>query len=125
MTEDNEPCCNKPGCCGSGPNRRDFLRFVGLGAAAAALASQGVAAESPGAVDLEKLVPADKGLKPEWVKSLFARGTPTVYRGKDLEWIGMPIGGMDVRGMRLAATPHDLATESTEAACNPLAKSKP
>jgi len=94
MPEDNEPCCNKPGCCGSGPNRRDFLRFVSLGAAAAALASQGVAAEPPGAVDLEKLIPADKGLKPEWVKSLFARGTPTVYRGKDLELIGMPIGGI-------------------------------
>jgi len=94
MTEDNEPCCNTPGCCGSGPNRRDFLRFVGLGAAAAALASQGVAAESPGAVDLEKLIPADKKLSPEWVKSLFARGTPTVYRGKDLELIGMPIGGI-------------------------------
>ena len=94
MTEDNDPCCGKPGCCGSGPNRRDFLKLVGLGAAAAALASQEVAAESPGAVDLEKLVPADKKLPPEWVKSLFARGAPTVYRGKDLELIGMPIGGI-------------------------------
>jgi len=94
MTEDNEPCCNKPGCCGSGPSRRDFLKLVGLGAAAAALARQGVAAESPGAVDQEKLIPADKGLKPEWIKSLFARGAPTVYRGKDLELIGMPVGGI-------------------------------
>jgi len=94
MTEANEPCCNKPGCCGSGPNRRDFLRFVGLGAAAAALASQGVAAGASGAVDLEKLIPADKGLKPEWVKSLFARGQPTVYHGENLKYIGMPVGGI-------------------------------
>jgi len=94
MTEDNEPCCGKPGCCGSGPNRRDFLRFVGLGAVAAALAPQEVAAESPGAVDLEKLVPADKKLSPEWVKSLFARGKPERCSGQELKYIGMPIGGI-------------------------------
>jgi len=94
MAEDNEPCCNKPGCCGSGPSRRDFLKLVGFGAAAAAFTPQGVAAESPGAVDHEKLVPADKKLSPEWVKSLFARGAPTVYRGKDIEMIGMPVGGL-------------------------------
>ena len=41
-----------------------------------------------------KLVPADKKLDPQWVKSLFERGTREVYRGKDLEKIGMPIGGL-------------------------------
>ena len=41
-----------------------------------------------------KLVPADKKLDPQWVKSLFDRGTREVYRGKDLEKIGMPIGGL-------------------------------
>jgi len=46
MTEDNEPCCNKPGCCGSGPNRRDFLRFMGLGAAAAAALAPQKAADA-------------------------------------------------------------------------------
>jgi len=44
--------------------------------------------------DFEKLVPADKKLSPDWVKSLFARGTPEVYRGKELELIGMPVGGI-------------------------------
>ena len=44
--------------------------------------------------DFEKLVPSDKKLSPEWVKSLFERGTPQVYRGKDLELIGMPVGGL-------------------------------
>ncbi len=44
--------------------------------------------------DFDRLVPADKKLRPEWVKSLFARGERTVYRGADLELIGMPIGGI-------------------------------
>ena len=44
--------------------------------------------------DFDKLVPADKKLAPEWVKSLTARGTPTVYRGEELKYIGMPVGGI-------------------------------
>lgn len=43
--------------------------------------------------DFERLVPWDKKLAPDWVASLFARGEPTVYRGADLDRIGMPIGG--------------------------------
>jgi non-lysosomal glucosylceramidase len=39
-------------------------------------------------------VPADKKLDPAWVKSLFARGEPAVYRGGELATIGMPIGGI-------------------------------
>jgi len=44
--------------------------------------------------DFEHLVPADKKLAPDWVKSLFARGTPQVLRGGDLKYIGMPVGGI-------------------------------
>ena len=44
--------------------------------------------------DFEKLVPADKRLSPEWLKSLTARGERTVYRGAALANIGMPIGGL-------------------------------
>ncbi len=40
------------------------------------------------------MIPADKKLDPAWVKSLFERGEPTVYRGAELEKIGMPIGGI-------------------------------
>jgi len=40
------------------------------------------------------LIPADKNLDPNWVKSLFDRGTPSVRRGADLKYIGMPIGGI-------------------------------
>jgi uncharacterized protein (DUF608 family) len=44
--------------------------------------------------DFDHLVPADKKLRPEWLKSLTARGEPEVYTGADLEKIGMPIGGL-------------------------------
>ena len=44
--------------------------------------------------DFDRLVPADKKLSAEWVESLFARGTPTVYRGEELKYIGMPVGGI-------------------------------
>ncbi|MBI2925149.1 MAG: hypothetical protein HYY24_05525 [Verrucomicrobia bacterium] len=44
--------------------------------------------------DFEKLVPADKKLKSEWVKSLFARGSPTIYRWPESRRIGMPVGGL-------------------------------
>ncbi|MFZ4506066.1 MAG: GH116 family glycosyl hydrolase [Fimbriimonas sp.] len=39
-------------------------------------------------------VPEDKGLDPAWVRSLTARGRRTVYSGKDLRTIGMPVGGI-------------------------------
>jgi len=44
--------------------------------------------------DFEQLVPADKKLSPEWIRSLYERGSRTVYRGGELEKIGMPIGGI-------------------------------
>jgi non-lysosomal glucosylceramidase len=44
--------------------------------------------------DFDHIVPADKKLRPEWVKSLFERGTPEILRGSDLKFIGMPIGGI-------------------------------
>jgi uncharacterized protein (DUF608 family) len=58
----------------------------------AADAAQDSAAKSA----VQSLVPADKRLDPAWVRSLFARGEPTVYRSTkhELEWIGMPIGGL-------------------------------
>ena len=44
--------------------------------------------------DFERLVPADKKLAPDWVRSLTDRGERSVYRGTDLDKIGMPIGGI-------------------------------
>jgi non-lysosomal glucosylceramidase len=72
-------------------SRRDFVRVVGAGSAAMLWARLPVMA---GPFDGTELIPADKKLRPEWVKSLFERGAPTIYRGAELEKIGMPIGGI-------------------------------
>jgi hypothetical protein len=44
--------------------------------------------------DFDNLVPADKKLTAEWVAALTQRGSRSVYRGAELEKIGMPIGGL-------------------------------
>jgi len=75
-------------------SRRDFVGIVGLGTAAVLTGSLPVMAGPFTREDFEKLVPTDKKLSLEWIKSLFARGERTVYRGKELEKIGMPIGGI-------------------------------
>jgi uncharacterized protein (DUF608 family) len=74
--------------------RRYFLKLTGAAAAGFVLSRMPVAAGPFTRKDFDKLVPADKKLHPAWVKSLFARGEPTVYRGAELEKIGMPIGGI-------------------------------
>ncbi len=87
------PSCCPSGNCGGIP-RRDFIKTLTLGAAAAAVPAMPVMAGPFEASAQDKLVPADKKLDPQWVKSLFDRGAREVYRGKDLEKIGMPIGGL-------------------------------
>ncbi|MHC4890740.1 MAG: GH116 family glycosyl hydrolase [Planctomycetota bacterium] len=42
----------------------------------------------------ERLIPAEKQLSQDAVRGLFERGSPETYRGKDLDTIGMPIGGI-------------------------------
>jgi non-lysosomal glucosylceramidase len=83
------------GCCCGAPlhlDRRDFLKMVGAGGVAAlALPVMAGPFENP---SFDVNIPADKMLSPDWVKSLFARGTPEVYRGEALHTIGMPIGGI-------------------------------
>jgi non-lysosomal glucosylceramidase len=86
-------CCKGSGCCGRETSRREFLKLAGLAAAAAALAD-GALGESAPPPDLATLVPADKKLKADWLASLTARGEPAVYRGDDLKFIGMPVGGL-------------------------------
>jgi len=44
--------------------------------------------------DFDHLVPADKKLSTDWLKALFARGTPEVLRGQELKFVGMPVGGI-------------------------------
>jgi non-lysosomal glucosylceramidase len=42
----------------------------------------------------DHLVPVDKKLDPAWVKALYEKGAPRVYRGEELVPIGMPVGGI-------------------------------
>ncbi|HEY5911830.1 MAG TPA: GH116 family glycosyl-hydrolase [Verrucomicrobiae bacterium] len=91
--------CARSSCACHAPDaarwsRRDFLRSIGVGAGAMALQPWHAMAGPFTPADFDKLVPADKKLRPEWVKSLTERGQRTVYRGADLEKIGMPIGGL-------------------------------
>ncbi|MGC8642131.1 MAG: GH116 family glycosyl-hydrolase, partial [Isosphaeraceae bacterium] len=82
------------GCCGA--SRREFLQLVGLGALASVAATDPAKAMAGpfDESDFARLVPPDKKLAPEWVKSLFARGEPTIHHGESLARIGMPVGGI-------------------------------
>ena len=103
MKNDKRATNNKPvksacrgGCCQSRMNRRDFLALTAFGTAGAVVGGRDltVMAGPFEESDYLKLIPIDKKLDPKWVKSLFARGKPKVYRGRALKRIGMPVGGI-------------------------------
>ena len=89
--------CGCGGKCGGAKlDRRRFMQVAGLGLLATsagrpliAMAGPFDAPETPGFP-----VPGDKKLTPEWVRGLYARGEKEVYRGADLDAIGMPCGGI-------------------------------
>ena len=92
---DQRGACGSDGCrCEGKPRRRDFLHTTAIGAVGLLLAPRGAMAGPFERADFEKLVPRDKKLSPEWVKSLFERGTRSVVRHPHLTNIGMPIGGL-------------------------------
>lgn len=98
MSSDSSPSkCHSSGC-GCGPtdlDRRYFLKFAGTLAAGAGLGRLPAVAGPFAAKDVaDHFVPADKKLKPEWIKALFERGERTWYSGQDLATIGMPVGGI-------------------------------
>jgi non-lysosomal glucosylceramidase len=81
--------------------RRDFLSLGGLSMLATALAPWPVMAgpfdtSALETADFAKLVPPDKKLHPDWIRSLFVRGRREVYTKTrhELRYIGMPIGGL-------------------------------
>ncbi|MEI7534028.1 MAG: GH116 family glycosyl-hydrolase [Verrucomicrobiae bacterium] len=74
--------------------RRDFLKISAASFLGLAFSRLPAMAGPFTREDFDHLVPADKKLSPDWVKSLFARGTPEVLRGGDLKFVGMPIGGI-------------------------------
>ena len=83
------------GCC-SQLNRRQFVGASG--ATLAALGTGGAIDAIAGPFDkkdvIDHFVPADKKLKPQWLKQLFEKGDRTWYSGDDLKTIGMPVGGI-------------------------------
>lgn len=97
-------CDTSSGCCGR-MDRRTFVKWTGLGAVTAASAGVGLEAIA-GPFQPEDVrdhfVPADKKLKPEWIKALFAKGDRTWYQGEDLETIAMPVGGICAGQLYLA-----------------------
>ncbi len=86
-------CCESSDCCEI--DRRMFVKLGGAGLAALA-AGMPFATAGPFDVQdtIDHFVPVDKKLHPEWVESLFARGSQTWYEGDDLKTIGMPVGGL-------------------------------
>lgn len=88
--------CDSTACgCGSSASRRTFLKLGGVTAALAAVAPFSTIAGPFEPTDTaDHCVPADKKLKPEWVKLLFARGDKQFYQRDELRMIGMPIGGI-------------------------------
>jgi non-lysosomal glucosylceramidase len=89
------PCCPNT-------NRRKFMQLVGSGIAGLYQFGWSHAAwpgtrNDPGsaeAVAADHFVPAIKDLDATWLRSLFQRGRRRSYRGKELETIGMPCGGI-------------------------------
>ncbi len=74
--------------------RRDFLKSSAATVLGLAFSRLPAMAGPFTRADFDHLVPADKKLSPDWVKSLFARGTPEVLRGSELKFVGMPVGGI-------------------------------
>ena len=94
-------CDPNSGCCSpkevevkpleNGILRRDFLKAMGLATGGVLI---GFPAFGMSNSNSDYTIPTDKGLSPEWYKSLYERGQAEVYTGKELAYIGMPIGGL-------------------------------
>ena len=72
--------------------RRDFIKVMGLGIAGLTIDFNHPL--SAGLYQKGYQIPINKNLDPDWVRSLYERGTPETYTGKDLVYIGMPVGGV-------------------------------
>jgi uncharacterized protein (DUF608 family) len=75
-------------------NRREFLKLTAATTLGLGFSHLPVMAGPFTREDFDRLVPADKKLRPEWVKSLFERGAPEMLRGGELKFVGMPVGGI-------------------------------
>jgi non-lysosomal glucosylceramidase len=73
-------------------SRREAIQLLTLGAVGMSLPGLARAQQSGGATPF--LIPADKKLSPEWLRSLAERGAPSRWKEKELTFIGMPVGGI-------------------------------
>jgi uncharacterized protein (DUF608 family) len=94
VTDDKSTCSDERCGCNSALSRREFVTLLAAAAVGVSQMSGNATAGPFDTADFDKLVPADKKLSPEWLKSLFERGTPRIHRGAELRYIGMPIGGI-------------------------------
>ena len=92
---DQECSCGSSDSCGL--SRRDFVKLTATSAAMVSGLSALPAIAGPFTKDdLEHLVPVDKKLSADWVKSLYqrARGERFTSAKDELKFVGMPIGGI-------------------------------
>jgi non-lysosomal glucosylceramidase len=75
-------------------NRKEFLKISAATTLGWVFSPVPVMAGPFTRADFDHLVPADKKLSPAWVKSLFERGAPEILRGSELNYVGMPVGGI-------------------------------
>ena len=74
--------------------RREFMKAGGLTAAMLLASRVNVMAGPFDAKDFDKIIPADKKLSADWIKSLYARGKATAVKAGKVDYIGMPINGV-------------------------------
>ena len=77
-------------------SRRDFLKKVALGTGALSMPVMPVFAGPFTYGEHGHLIPEDKKLSREWIKSLYERGVPEIYTAEkgELKHVGMPVGGI-------------------------------
>jgi uncharacterized protein (DUF608 family) len=85
----------------SNASRRDFLKTttaISLGLLSTPILPRALGQITP----TPSLIPPDKNLSPDWLKTLFAKGSRKIYRHEELRTIGMPIGGITAGQMYLS-----------------------
>ena len=75
-------------------DRRSFLRLAGIGTLVTLGGQRPILAASLSDPAFDRIIPADKKLSPDWIKALFERGVPEVFRKDQLRTIAMPISGI-------------------------------
>ncbi|MDN5202193.1 GH116 family glycosyl-hydrolase [Fulvivirgaceae bacterium BMA10] len=73
--------------------RRDFMKAMGVMMGGAAVGFPAIGKDKEKQL-VPYTVPENKNLDPKWIESLYERGEPEIYKGKELVYVGMPIGGI-------------------------------